>query len=190
MLTVSCRRMETPSDAKISQFSAFLEQHRIAAVLEACISSVLCNESSDVIAALAVEIERYNEEGGIGRKGATCQTVPPHRISDAQARINDADLNEIVGEAVSNLLEDMPAQPLVALAQHLRSAAAKLTPASDRAEASNSSQALTQKWSRLVAEGWANAARISVGACAGGSPGGGSAAEEQLLHRVTRQVDI
>lgn len=52
---------------KISQCTAFLEQHQISAVLETCISAVLSGESSDLVAALADEVRMVRGRGhGVG----------------------------------------------------------------------------------------------------------------------------
>ena len=49
----------------------------------------------------------------------TDRLIPPHRISEVQARIQSARLEAAVGAAVSELLETMPKQPLLVLAQVL-----------------------------------------------------------------------
>ena len=56
--------MATRGDDKISQCTAFLEQHQISAVLATCISAVLSAESSNLVAALADEVRMVR--GGVG----------------------------------------------------------------------------------------------------------------------------
>jgi predicted DNA-binding protein with PD1-like motif len=57
-------KMATRDDDKISQCTAFLEQHQISAVLATCISAVLSAESSNLVAALADEVRMVR--GGVG----------------------------------------------------------------------------------------------------------------------------
>ncbi len=122
------------------------------------------------------------------RDGHGHRVIPPQRMSEVQARIQSAQLETAVGAALSELLETMPPQPLVALAQNLRRAAAQGGSAG-RETGDSGPAAATKRWAEHVSRGWAETARISVG---GGAQGGGAAAgggdAELLLSRVDKQV--
>ena len=62
---------------------------------------------------VCTQVEKYPH----GRD--TDRLIPPQRISELQARIQSARLEAAVGAAVSELLETMPRQPLLVLAQVL-----------------------------------------------------------------------
>ena len=62
-------------------------------------------------------MEKYRH--GRGPCVSTDRVIPPQRISEVQARMQSARLEAAVGAAVSELLETMPRQPLLVLAQVL-----------------------------------------------------------------------
>ena len=96
-----------------------------------------------------------------------------------RSHISTAGLETVVGEAVSDLLAQMPASPMPALAALLRRAAAARGGAEDAAAA-------TRRWGELAAQGWQKAAAISL--AADGKGAGGHGDDELLLARVTAQV--
>jgi len=146
---------------------------------DAAIFANLCTYQCSVV---QMQVEMYRD----GRGGH--RVIPPQRMSEVQARIQSAQLETAVGAALSELLENMPAQPLVALAQNLRRAAAQ-GGAAGREVGSSGPAAATKRWAEHVSRGWAEAAHISVGGGAqrGGASAGGSDAE-LLLSRVDKQV--
>lgn len=162
-------------EARLASCQAFLDQHRISSVLETCISAVLGTDDADnIVLALADELEKASQ----GRENAAPAPIPAHCVPAAKARIQSADLETAVGEAVSSLLAEMPPQPLAALAQNLRR----------RGNGPDNAAAATRQWSQLVAQGWANAAELSLGQPVEKGAGGDNE-EERLLIKVTGHVE-
>ena len=171
--------MRAMDSERIAKCEAWMASHGIASALEAAISAVLGREGdaedADLVLALADELE-----GAAGSQdGAAPPPIPAHRVSAAQARIVSADLERVVGEAVSGIVAHMPPKPLEALARNLRNAS--------KGAGSNAAVAETRRWSRLVEQGWAKAAALSQGREGSGS--GGEGHELELLRKVSRQVD-
>lgn len=164
-------------ETRIEVLNAFLHEHRISAVLESCITAALSEEDDPhkLVDALASKLE------DVAAGQTSVNTTQEVNILDAQERMAKASLETVVGVAVSELLADMPAQPLATLALLLRRA----KKGADCDPVDSSAAMATQNWSQLVAQGWSNAAAISVG---GGTMCSGTA-EEKLLARVTKQVE-
>ena len=164
-------------NAHIARCQAFLDQHHISSVLETCISAVLGQDADDLVLALADELDNIAQKGSIVAAPAP---IPAHRVPAAKARMQTADLERAVGAAVSSIIADMPPQPFSELARNLR--ASSLGAGRDQ----DGAAAATRQWSQLVAQGWANAASLSLGHA---GKGAGSSDEQELLVRVSRQVD-
>ena len=160
---------------------AYLEQHRIAHVLECCLTAVLSqgHGAESLVDALARRLEAEAEGGGAHAQDSVVRAIPPSQLATVRSHISTAGLETVVGEAVSDLLAQMPASPMPALAALLRRAAAARGGAEDAAAA-------TRRWGELAAQGWQKAAAISL--AADGKGAGGHGDDELLLARVTAQV--